>query len=71
MNDLKSVEIGFEIFSSLPADDDRQWVLKPCINAKPSPKLDTFIATFIAQNNSQLNFDREIKPLICKHTDTD
>lgn len=71
MNSLKSVEIGFQTFSSLPADDDRHWTLKPCINAKPSPELDRMIVDFISQNSNQLNFVREMKPLICKHTDTD
>jgi len=71
MSDLESVTMGFQLFASLPAGEDKEWALKPCMNSEPSAELDEFISSVIASSVSQLNFAREIKPLICKHTDND
>ena len=69
--DFESVKIGFDLYESLPAGEDKQWALKPCMNSNPSPELDKLITAVILSSASQLNFTKQIKPLISKHTETD
>jgi len=59
------------MFQRMLADSDHLWTLKPCLNCEPSAELDTLIRDTITQGKDSLHFKPHLKPLICKHGDTD
>ena len=71
LTDMQSARRGLETFLSMPVSSDRNWTLKPCLNCSSSPELDELIRNTIKTAGIELSFKTQLKPLICKHSDSD